>query len=155
MKKYVFLFAVLLTVIAGFTFNGCESSAQKVNDAKTDVQDAKQNLKDVQNDANSEAQKAAYAEEWKIFKEETRVKILENETRIAELKTKMKTTGKTLDALYSKKVNDLEQRNQNLKKRLDAYDKGQSDWESFKREVNHDLEGLGQAFTDLTVNNKK
>jgi hypothetical protein len=42
-----------------------------------------------------------------------------------------------------------------MKARIDAYDKSQSDWESFKREFTHDMEGLGQALNDLTVNNKK
>ena len=39
--------------------------------------------------------------------------------------------------------------------RIAAYDKSQSDWESFKREFSHDMDGLGQAINDLTVNNKK
>jgi outer membrane murein-binding lipoprotein Lpp len=155
MKNITFVIAIAMILMAGVGLTSCESSTQKVDDAKTDVQDAKQDLKDAQNDANAEAQQAAYAEEWRIFKLETNVKIQENEIRIAELKAKMKTSGKNLDALYSKNVDALEQRNQDLKARLNAYDKGQSDWESFKREFNHDLDGLGQAFTDLTVNNKK
>jgi hypothetical protein len=30
-----------------------------------------------------------------------------------------------------------------------------SDWQSFKREFNHDMDELGNAFNNLTVNNKK
>jgi DNA-directed RNA polymerase subunit N (RpoN/RPB10) len=35
-----------------------------------------------------------------------------------------------------------------------AYEKSQSDWEAFKREFNHDMEELGKALKDLTVDNK-
>jgi hypothetical protein len=38
---------------------------------------------------------------------------------------------------------------------MDTYEKKQSDWESFKREFNHDMDELGQALKDLTVDNKK
>ena len=31
----------------------------------------------------------------------------------------------------------------------------QSNWESFKREFNHDMDEIGQALKDLTVDNKK
>jgi len=155
MKNTIIVLVGALILISEATFTSCESSAQKVDNAKVEVQDAKQNLKDAQYDATVEAKRVASAEEWKTFKAETDVKIEYNETRIAELKAKMKTSGKTLDALYSKSVDALEQRNKELKMRMDNYEKGQTDWEKFKTEFNHDLEGLGQAFTDLTVNNKK
>ena len=34
-------------------------------------------------------------------------------------------------------------------------DDGKSDWQEFKREFNHDLEGIGSAFKDITVRNTK
>ena len=67
----------------------------------------------------------------------------------------MKKSGKTLDAVYEQRIDTLEKKNRDLKARVDAYDKSQSDWESFKREFNHDMDELGQAFKDLTVDNKK
>jgi hypothetical protein len=33
--------------------------------------------------------------------------------------------------------------------------KNQSDWVSFKREFNHDMDEIGKAFEDLTIDNKK
>ncbi len=139
----------------GITLTSCQSSAQKADNAQTKVEDAKADLKDAQKDANAAAQKAANAEEWKAFKNETEIKIKDNETLVAELKAKKKSTGKALDATYIKSIEALEQRNKDLNARLVAYDKGQSDWESFKREFNHDMDELGQAFKDLSVNNKK
>ena len=155
MKKVIFMLAVSSMFIASTFLTSCQSETQKSDAAQTKVQDAKEDLKEAQTDAAVAAQKAANAEEWKAFKTESEAKIKANEVRIAELKDKMKTSGKTMDTVYSKNVDLLEQRNKDLKNRMDAYEKGQSDWESFKREFNHDMDELGQALKDLTVNNKK
>jgi len=38
---------------------------------------------------------------------------------------------------------------------LNAYEKERSDWEVFKREFNHDMNQLGEAFSDLGNKNTK
>lgn len=154
MKKTIISYAIASTLVAGLILTGCQSASQKEEAAKENVQEAKEELKEVRDDANKEAQKVASAEEWKTFKMETAEKIRNNEIRIAELKVKMKKPGKILDGLYEKRIEALEQRNNDLKMRIENYEKNQSDWESFKREFNHDMDELGQAFKDITVDNK-
>lgn len=154
MKNTIFTLAVATTLIAGTIFTGCESSEQKIDDAQANVQEAKQDLKEVKQDEKAAAQQAADAEEWRTFKTESEVKIKDNELRIAELREKMKTSGKTMDAIYSKNIDVLEKRNQDLKTKIDTYD-GQSNWQSFKSEFNHDMDELGKALKDIGVNNKK
>jgi hypothetical protein len=154
LKKIISTLAIAM-LIAGTIFTGCQSSAGKEEAAQAKVKDAKQDLKEVQNEANADAQKAATAEEWKAFKSESEAKIKDHEIRIAELKAKMKKPGKTFDALYEKRIDALEQKNRDLKIRMEAYEKSQSDWESFKREFNHDMDELVQALKDITVDNKK
>jgi len=147
MKRIILTIAVT-TFLAGTIFTGCNQATPKEEAAQENLQDAKQELK--------EAQKEATAEEWIAFKTETDMKIQKNEIRIAELKVKIKKQGKAFDALYQKKVDQLEQKNSDLKSRMAEYEKTtHSNWESFKREFNHDMDELGQAFTDLTVDNKK
>jgi hypothetical protein len=118
------------------------------------VQDAKKDLNEAQKDANAIAQKAATAEEWRIFKSDSELKIKDNEIRIAELTVKMNKPGEIFDELYKKNIANLEQQNKDMKARLEAYEKSQTNWESFKREFNHDMDALGKALKDLTVNNK-
>ncbi len=154
MKKTIISYAIASSLISGVIFTGCQSASQEEENAKENVQDAKEELKEVRDDANKEAQKVASAEEWNAFKIETEEKIRNNENRIAELKMKMNKPGKILDGLYEKRIETLEQRNNELKARLGNYEKNQSDWESFKREFNHDMDELGQAFKDITVDNK-
>jgi len=150
----IFIIAVT-TIMAGTIFTGCQSSTQKQQAAQDKVQDARQDLNAAKKNANEVAQKAATAEEWKTFKSESELKIKDNEIRINELTVKMKKPGELFDALYEKKITNLEQQNKDLKARLEAYEKSQSNWESFKREFNHDMDAIGQALKDLTVDNKK
>ncbi len=145
----------LATIIGGVIVTSCQSSAQKQDAAEAKVQDAKDDLKEARKDANAEAQKAATAEEWKAFRTSSHEKIQANEKQIAELKVKMNKPGKLLDAAYAKKIDSLEEKNQDMKKRMISYEKEQSDWEKFKREFNHDMDELGNALKDLTVDNKK
>jgi pyruvate/2-oxoglutarate dehydrogenase complex dihydrolipoamide acyltransferase (E2) component len=154
MKKSIFTLAVVTSLILVAILIGCQSSAQKEKAAQDKVQEAKQDLEAAQNAANTEAKKVATAEEWKVFKSETEEKIKNNDKSIAELKIKIKKPGKTFDALREKKIDELEQQNKNLKARLEAYEKSQRDWESFKLEFNHDMDELGKALKDLTVDNK-
>ena len=105
-------------------------------------------------EAQADAIKVANAEEWSVFKSDAEIKIKENEVRIGELKVKMKKSGKTFDAMYDKNIIALEQKNKDLRTKISNYESNQSDWEAFKREFNHDMDELGQALKDLTVNNK-
>jgi len=154
MKKMIFILAVT-TLMAGTIFTGCKSSTQKQEAARDKVKDAKQDLNEAQKDANAAAQVVATEEEWKIFKSESELKIKDNEIRIAELTVKMNKQGEIFDELYRKNNANLEQQNKDMKARLEAYEKSQTNWESFKREFNHDMDAIGKALKDLTVDNKK
>lgn len=149
----------MLVVITSFTtgiiFTGCQTSDQKIDEAKTNVQDAKDDLKEVQQDANEEALKAATDEEWRIFKNESDAKIKANETLISDMKDKVKASGKKMDAVYAKNIDLLEQRNKDMRNRIDAYNNNsKSNWAAFRSEFNRDMDELALAFRDLTANNK-
>jgi len=50
----------------------------------------------------------------------------------------------------------LRKKNKRLKEKLDSYkNDADSDWHSFKREFNHDMDELGHSLKDFTVDNKK
>jgi outer membrane murein-binding lipoprotein Lpp len=147
MKKTLIALMVVATIATASALTGCGPSTPKEDAAQTKVDEAQQDLND--------AQRAATAEEWQAFKDETDIKIKENELRIAELKVKMKKSGKAIDAIYEKKIDDLEQQNMDMKARVEAYEQtGKTEWEAFKQEFNHDMDELGNALKDLTVDNK-
>jgi len=93
--------------------------------------------------------------EYKKFRKECDEKIANNKKKIAELKTKKSNESKEVKEKYNKKVADLEQKNEALNKKAAAYDANNNGWTSFKREFNHDMDEIGSALKDLTVDNKK
>lgn len=155
MKKTIYSLAVSMVFAAGLVVTSCNSPSTKAARANDNVEEAKDELNEAKVEAEVQQQKAATAEEWKVFKSDSEVKIKENETRIAEVKAKMMKPGKTLDSMYQRKINTLEEKNNNLRVKVNTYENNQSDWESFKREYNHDMDEIGNGFKDLTIDNKK
>lgn len=155
MKKTIYSIAVSIVFAVGLVISSCNSPSNKAAKANENVEEAKDELNEAKAEAELQQQKAATAEEWKAFKSDSEVKIKENETRIAEIKAKMMKPGKALDSMYQKRINALEEKNNNLRIKVNTYETNQSDWESFKREYNHDMDEIGNGFKDLTIDNKK
>jgi predicted RNase H-like nuclease (RuvC/YqgF family) len=155
MKKIFYSLAVTMLLTAGTVITSCNSPSNKANKSKENVEEAQRDLEETKADAELQRQKAATVEEWEDFKSESEIKIKENETRIEELKEKMMKPGDGIDSLRQKRINTLEEKNNKLKAMINTYESNQSDWESFKREFNHDMDELGKAFKDLTIDNKK
>lgn len=155
MKKIFYSLAVTMLLAAGSVITSCNSPSNKANKSEEKVQEAQRDLEETKADAELQQQKAATAEEWEAFKSESEIKIKENETRIENLKEKMMKPGVGLDSLRQKRINTLVDNNNKLKAKIKTYESNQSDWESFKQEFNHDMDELGKAFKDLTIDNKE
>lgn len=151
MKNSIFM----LALIAGTLFTGCKNNEEKKEDAVEDVIEASDDLNKVNNDINKDAMTKANDAEWQTYKMAANKTIMENETRIAELQTAMKKPGKNFDDSYKSSIEDLEEKNTSLKNRINDYENNQTDWDTFKREFDSDMEGLGKAFKNISVNNKK
>lgn len=146
MKKAILKFTTLLC-IASLIVTSCNTSAEKVEAAKENVIDAKQDL--------VKANEALLAD-IEAYKLETANKIENNNKSIIEFNSRIETQKNSATVDYKKKIAELEAKNSDMQKKLDNYKaNGKENWESFKTEFNHDMEELGQAFKDLTVNNKK
>ncbi|MGZ4038511.1 MAG: hypothetical protein ACXVPQ_11830, partial [Bacteroidia bacterium] len=97
-------------------------------------------------------------EDYMKFKKETDAKIASNQKRITELRTKKANTSSDMkDEMYESRIAALEERNKNLEKKIDAYksEKDHSQWEAFKKEMNHDFSELGTALKDFGKDNTK
>jgi len=137
-------------------FTGYLLSTQKHKAAQTKMLFAKEDLIAAQEYENEAANNAATPEEWNTFRNESELKIRENEIRIAELNVKFKNPAEIPDAhQYEKKMAILELQNKDMKARLDAYERIQSNWDTFKRDFNHDITAIGNELKDLTGDNKK
>jgi|WetSurMetagenome_2_1015567.scaffolds.fasta_scaffold109767_1 DNA repair exonuclease SbcCD ATPase subunit len=139
-----------LAIIAGTMFCSCQSSEKKVENAKGNLKDAKAKVVEAQDELNSS--KAEYQK----FKQESEEKITANEKKIAEFKAKIANEKAENKGVYDKDIAWLEQKNTDLKTKLDSYQgEGRENWEKFKKEFNHDMDELGKAFNDFTVKNVK
>ena len=147
---------LLASLIAfGTIFVGCQSKEKKVENSMENVQEAEQDLNQSQQEVEKETKKEVINAEWNAYKIEALEKINKNDIRIAELKEKKEKSGKLLDPMYEKRIENLEQKNKELRTKIDAYETEQSDWETFKREFNHDMNELGNALQDFNKDNKK
>lgn len=154
MKKYSI--TIVIALLIGFTiFTGCQTQEKKVEAAQAEVNEAKEDLKDVMKDTKSEDGQVAFAKEWKIFKAQTELNIKNNEARIATLKTQMKVAGKKIDAAYESRIDTLQMKNTELQEKMNTYSNGKTDWEAFKGKFNDDMNKLGKALKDFTIDIKK
>lgn len=154
MKKTILNLA-LTTFIVATVLVGCQDKSKQEAEAKENVENAKENLDDAKAEL-SDARRAATEQEWQAFKDSTNATIKQNEIRIAEMKAELKKTGKTIDSEYSKKIQELEEKNKEIKNKLEVYKNDtNSDWQSFKKEFRHDMDDLGQSLKNFTVKDKK
>lgn len=154
MKKSIFTIALVTLSLTTVSLS-CTDNADKLAEANQEVKDTKDELADAQVNAAVSAQRAATAEEWKSFKIESETKMQKREAEIAELRLSLKKPGKELDAMYVEKIMELEQKNKDLNAKVNTYEANQSDWATFKREYDYDMESMGKAIDDLGTNNTK
>jgi hypothetical protein len=139
MKKSI-LFPLSILFLTLTILSGCQSSATKVENAEDNVRGTeKTSISDYQQ-----------------FKLDADQKITDQEKNIAEYKARIAQEKMENRADYEQRLVELENKNSDLKKKLaDLKDDGQDTWVSFKNEFNHDMDELGKAFKDLTVENVK
>jgi chromosome segregation ATPase len=144
MKKSIFTVASVL-MIAASTFTSCDTPKDDVVNAQENVADAQKNLDEATDD---------YIAEIESFRTETNEKIAANDRSIAVLKANVAEKNAATKSAYWSKIAELEKRNGELKIRMADYKAdGKDNWGTFKSEFNHDMDGLGSAFKDVTVKN--
>lgn len=127
-----------LVFITGLIFTGCSDNR---DDAKDNVKQANQEMIDAQ---------VQYEKEWQQFKSDAELKINVNQKTIDDFKVAMKSTSTKFKATYENTVLTLEQKNIELKKKINDYQyKGKENWEEFKKGFNTDLEIVEKALKDI------
>jgi hypothetical protein len=146
--KISFCFYVAAILLAHAVLVGCDSPQKNVTDAKEDLHEAQVKLAEAQRDSIKTA-------DWNAFKSSSMDRIAANKVQITALKSKQYEKGTIMDPVYEQQITTLEAKNETLQRRIDDYEKYNSNWETFKREFNHDMEDIGKSLKELTVNNTK
>jgi uncharacterized protein YeaO (DUF488 family) len=137
--RNIFLFILMIPLIGGLFFSGYRSSAREKSAAQTEVM------------ALNASQKAATAEEWEKFRSQTELRNSDNEALITELNELLEKLKKASDAPVRKRVTNLEEQIKYMKARLEAFEKSQSNWESFERKFNYEMDAIGTELKELTA----
>ena len=180
MKKITSILALTMLFVLGIAFNSCTTAAQR-EAAQAKIEADKEAIMVAQRDSTAraqmviqqrdsteralfamqqrdsvvKAQKVADAEAWRSLKTDSELKIRNNEMRIAEVKETLKALKKSADSISTNRIAALEQRNKDLRTRMEEYDRSQSTWEIFKRDFTRDMDELGQSLRDISVNKRK
>jgi len=137
MKKKYFIFAVIL-LITGSAFIGCNNDRDK---DKENVEKANQDMIDAQ---------VQFEKEWQQFKSDAESRIDANQQKIDDFKVGMKTTSTKFKAKYENEVLTLEQKNIELKKKLNEFKyERKENWEEFKKAFTSDMDVVGNALNDI------
>jgi len=137
MKNKYFILAVIVFIV-GSLFTGCNNNREN---SKDEVEQANQDMIDAQ---------VQFEKEWQQFKSDAELKINANQNKIDDFKVAMKTTSAKFKAKYENEVLTLEQKNIELKKKLNEYKyERKDDWEKFKKELNNDMDSVGNALKGI------
>jgi len=138
-NKYFILAGSLL--IAGLFFTSCDNR----DNAKDDVEKANQDMIDAQ---------VQFEKEWQQFKSDAELKINTNQQKINDFKSAMKTTSTKFKAKYENEVLTLEQKNIELKKKLNEFKyERKENWEDFKKAFNSDMDYVSTTLNDIFSKN--
>jgi len=143
MRTKTMIFMLAMAVLTSATIESCNSSAEKLEDAEQDVIQANQKLEEA---------KEEYLADIEVYRTETEKEIATNDSIIAAFKVEMKKEKAESNAEYEQELADLEQRNIDMKNKMDNYNgEGEDKWEAFKKEFSRDIDELGDAFKNLTT----
>lgn len=153
MKNSILIFTSLILCL-GFLFVGCDSSAEKVIDARKGVKEAKNNVADAEFDLYVAKQDST--EEYKEFKRDAEDQIVKLEKKIAEIKLKISKEQKNQKSESMKLLTVLEQRIDMMKIELKDYQADKNnDWDLFRKDFNKNMDELGISISNFFTKPKK
>ena len=137
-----------LFLVFGFFLlhTSCDNAAQKVVKAEDNVVDAEKDLQMAQEE---------YLADIKEYKMLSAEKIAANDKSFEEFNARIEKEKKTVSADYKAKIKELEQKNSDMKKKMDDYQvDGKEKWELFKAEFGRDMDALGESITNFGKSDK-
>ncbi len=147
MKNQILVLVCIIIMTGASTISCTNSTSEKLEKAKDNSVEAQADL----DKANAD-----YLADVENYRKISSERIIANEKSIAEFNQRTSNDKAEAKLEYKKKIAELEQKNSDMKKKLDDYKAdGKDKWQDFKTEFNHDMDELGKAFKDLTVKNTK
>lgn len=122
---------------------GCNTPAEKVEHAKSDVRAAEKELKEAEMD---------YKADMEAFRAETAKEIAANDKAILDYKARVEFEKREAKTKYKKTLNELEIKNKEMKDRMDNYtDDGKDNWENFKTDFRREMDSISVKFKTVIL----
>lgn len=138
MKKSIFILAAS-TLMTASIFIGCDGPATSTESSQMMMNDTIKSNE-------------AHMADMKSYRKESAMKLAAYDQEIKAYKAKMENKKQENKADYEKKVAALEQQNRDLKKKMNSYkEEGKEKWDTFKTEMNKDMDELGKALNDSSL----
>lgn len=148
MRKLILSLAMIAFLAGTVTTTFGQAVDKQAAKARENLKEEKKDVVVAKKDLNVAKQDSAL--EYQNFTKEADVKFKSNEKLIAELRTTVTNSSSADKATQQKKISELEQKNNNLKKELASYKvEGQTKFASFKSEFNRDLDQLAKELKDF------
>ena len=144
MKKSIVTLGMLASVFA-VSLTSCKDAESNVKETQEEVLDARVDLMESKNEATEALEK---------FKLDVYEKISDNNKKIRDLRVKeIKGTSKEKEE-YTKRMDELQVKNEALKSKLDAYTSyDESSYETFKNDLQENADALEREFQELENRN--
>lgn len=146
MKKSILSLAFVAMMLSGVIYS-CDSPSKKVEKAQENLSNAENELDQAQRDS---------VQDFETFRLESELRISDNERVIAAYRLRMLNDKNKFKAEDQKRIDEIEQMNINMRKKIAEYKlEGKDKWVAFKEEFNHDMDDLGSSIKNLGVKNTK
>ncbi len=138
------ILTLTLTVVMGtFGLNAVGQEDKKAKEARKEIKEGEKDLKKAEKDSIAD---------FKEFKKDALAKIKENQIEIVDLKIDKAIRSEAIKAEYDKKVLALEDKNTELKNRMEGCSYNDiSTWEVFKTNFNKELTELQMNIKNATT----
>lgn len=146
MNKFIQKLSFSTVLFAGI-LTGCTSTASKVENAEENVKKEQEDVVKANENLKMEIEN---------YRKESVSKIDGNDQRIAEVRAQAEKDKSAMKAEVKTQISDLEKKNAELRTKLNDYQSDkQEDWDTFKKELNHDMDELGNSLRDFGQKNMK
>ncbi|MBL0174337.1 MAG: hypothetical protein IPP94_03560 [Ignavibacteria bacterium] len=145
MKTASLILLACTLCVMGMLSAGCRGDSEKIDEARDNVREANATA----GEAAAELH-LAIQDSIRQFRTDAEAKIADYEKAIAEYKVKISREKKQNRARYERNLAVVEQKNKELKVKLNEYSEdGQDAWRSFKSEFSRDMDDLGTALSNM------
>ena len=140
MKKSILAFGAI-AFISGIALTSCGNSGKSTVSTGSTTSDTARTTVD---------RDTVYISEIQAYKKQSDDSIAANQQSINDFNARIANDKSADREDYRKKMNELEVKNTDMKKKLDDYKaEGKAKWNEFKNSFNHDMSELGRSIKDL------